>query len=278
MDSDFKLCLEFLATHPLEAVHVLERVGPEKIVPFLQRISVPLAARAIKLMEQECARRCLTLMERERSGAILSHVPAENASLLLRPMEKETRESLLGMLPPDVSEPIRALLRYPEGTAGSLMDPSVFTLPEDLTAGDALRRMKRNPKHLTDYLFVVNRDHLLVGMVGMGELALCDPHKRVSEIMDPQVHPLPAQSSRRAIPAHPGWQKSAVLPVVDPRGVFLGGMSYETMRKLEATAYGQPERDPISATGSALGELYWLGLSGLVRAAASAIQPEKEEV
>ncbi len=278
MDPDLNLSLEFLTRHPLEAVRVLERVGAERIVPFLQRISVPLAAGAMKLMEEECARRCMILMEPARSGALLSHIPAENASLLLRPMEKETRESLLGILPPDVSEPIRALLRYPEGTAGSLMDPFVFILPEDLTAREALSRMKKHPKHLTDYLFVVNRDHLLVGMARTGELALSDPHRRVSEIIDPQVHRLLAQSSRRAILAHPGWQKSAVLPVVDPRGVFLGAMSYETLRRLEATSHGQPERDPTSSTGSALGELYWLGLSGLVRAAASAIQPEKEEI
>jgi magnesium transporter len=278
MDNDFKLSLEFLANHTVEAVRVLERVGAEKIVPFLERISAPLAAETVKLMEEECARRCLAMMKPERSGAVLSHVPSEIASLLLRPMEKETRETILGILPPEASEPIGALLRYPEGTAGSLMDPYVFTIPEDMTAGEALRRMKKHPKHLTDYLFVVNRDHLLMGMVPTGELALCDPHRCVSEIMAPQVERLPAQSSRRAILAHPGWRESVVLPVVDPRGVFLGAMSYQTLRQLEAERQGQPERDPASSTGSALGELYWLGLSGLLKAAVSAIQPEKEEV
>lgn len=278
MDTDLKLSLGFLVNHPLEAVRVLERIGAEKIVPFLEKIPAPLAAEGVKLMEEECARRCLAIMKLERSGAVLSHVSAEVASLLLRPMEKGMQESLLGMLSPEASEPIRDLLRYPEGTAGSLMDPYVFAMPEDLTAGEALRRMKKDPKHLTDYLFVVDRDHLLMGRVRTGELALCDAHRPISEIMEPQVERLPAHSSRRAILAHPGWRESPVLPVVDPRGAFLGAMNYPTLRQIEAERHGQPERDPASSTGSALGELYWLGLSGLFKAAVSAIQPQKEEV
>lgn len=277
MDTDLKLTLEFLKSHPLDAARTLERLGAERIALFLQKAPPPLAAGALKLMEVSCARRCLEIMEVEGAGAVFSHLPVETASLLLRPMEKGKRESILGTLPAEISEPIRTLLRYPEGTAGSRMDPFVFTLPEDLTAGDALRRMRKHPPRYLDCVFVVTRDHLLVGMIRTGELALSDPHKPLSEIMTAGVPRLRAQSSLRAVFSHPGWGEAAILPVVDEKGILLGAIDYQSLRQLELEQRGRREIDPGKLAGLALGELYWLGLSGLARAGASALQREKEE-
>ena len=277
MDTDFKLTIEFLKNHPLDAARVLDRLGAEKITFFLQKAPPPLAAGALKLMEMACARKCLEIMDAEGAGSILSYLPVETASFLLRPMENGRRESIMGSLPTEISEPIRTLLRYPEGTVGSRMDPFVSTLPEDLTAGEALKRMKKHPPRLMDGIFVVNRDLFLVGMIRTGELALSDPHKFLTEIMTVGVARLRPQSSLRAVFSHPGWRESAVLPVVDEKGMLLGAMDYQTLRHLELEQRGRREIDPSKSAGWALGELYWLGLSGLASAAASALQQEKEE-
>ena len=49
----------------------------------------------------------------------------------------EVAERLLGGLPKDQQQSLRRVLRYPVGTAGEIMDPAVFALPDDIAVAEA---------------------------------------------------------------------------------------------------------------------------------------------
>jgi len=57
---------------------------------------------------------------------LIDHLPEELSSVVL------------DLIRPKPGGGVSELLDYPEKTAGRLMNPNVFALPEDLTAGEAI--------------------------------------------------------------------------------------------------------------------------------------------
>jgi hypothetical protein len=64
--------------------------------------------------------------------------------------------------------------------------------------------------------------------------------------------------------------------VVDEKGVFLGAIDYQTIRRLEQEIIKPPQQSPLNETTAAMGELFWVGFSGLVKGAATAISRFQE--
>jgi len=83
------------------------------------------------------------------------------------------------------------------------------------------------------------------------------------------VEPFPARADVAAMSVHPGWYEHDSLPVVDERGVYLGAVRHERLRQQQGAPGARRTRGGVEAV-VALGELYWLGLSGLVTGLASA--------
>ncbi|MDY6844738.1 MAG: CBS domain-containing protein [Thermodesulfobacteriota bacterium] len=268
MNNDLMLSFEFIKAHPLDAARILERFDIEETNAFLKEAPPSLAATVIKLMDLIYAAQCLEKMGTNESGAIIVELSSEIASTLLRRIDHRRIESILEAVPQDTARELRSRLRYSEGTAGALMDSHVFTLPEDITIEEGLNRIRKHPQEVMHYIYVVNRERVLVGFIDLRELILSDSRSLISVVMHTKLVKISVYLSQQAILMHPGWAEFHALPVVDHKGIFLGAIDHHTLRKLESNIKGHLSTVPINTIARALGELYWIGLSGLIKGAA----------
>jgi magnesium transporter len=206
---------------------------------------------------------------------ILSKIPFEIAALIVQRMEKKYQEVVIDALPSERGEAIRLHLKYPEGTAGSLMAPKVLFLIEDEIVREALKRVKKHPEQTVYYLYIVNREHLLVGFLNIWELIQADPNSKISDIMHEDIGCLSPKLSYQAILSHPAWKEHYSLPVADEKGIFLGVIDYKVLRRIEQKSL-ESKSVLSNRTDAALVELYWVGLSGLVNWALSGIRGPKK--
>jgi Mg/Co/Ni transporter MgtE len=152
------------------------------------------------------------------------------------------------------------------------MDPQALALPEDLAASEALARIRRAPRNALYYLYVVDRDGHLVGVINLRELMLAAPETLLSATMARNVACLSARADLVVIVAHPGWRHFHALPVVESDETFVGVIRYETLRRLEDAANRQPASEAASTVAN-LGELCWIGFGGILAGLAGAISP-----
>lgn len=271
MAAEFDLCVAFVQAHPDEAARAMERLPTGQAAALIEAMPPEAAARALAVMTPAVAADSLAQLDPRAAAPVLAELRVDRSSLLLRQMEGSRRTAILEQLPPDEARMLAAMLRYPEGTAGALMDPRVLSAPEDSTAAEALSVIRRSPRHRHEYLYVVDRDRL-VGVVSLATLMRARPADQVAAVMTSPVSRLSAQAGRAAILGHPGWRQLRELPVVDEASLLIGAISYETFRALEDEARGRDRQLDAVSTVFALGELYWLSLSGMIDGVATVVR------
>jgi magnesium transporter len=259
VDVEQALVSEFLSSHPDDAARVLEHMPLDQAVAVLNEAPPAAGARSLSGMGPELASRCLANLEPAQGCAMIEALPAGAAAILLRRLAPERREALLRGIQAKTRERLELLLRYPEDTAGGIMDVLAATVPDDLSIEQVRQRLREFPAHLYYYVYVVGRDQALAGVVSLRELLVAGGDEPVRAVMKPNVVRVSDRVPLAAVLVHPGWRDFHALPVVSEDGVFVGMIRYKTVRRLaEESDAGQ---GPAGMdTLFALGELYWTGL------------------
>ncbi|KAA3662106.1 MAG: magnesium transporter [Calditrichaeota bacterium] len=276
MSSDRIILENFITHHAADAARILEQLRIDETVAFLQEIPNELAMAIFNHLEHYTAVKSLELIGPEKSAAIVEKLPLQVVSVFLRRLNPELRKAILNLVTEKIAVPLRRLLGYPAESAGALADPLVLALPEDISIKEALRRVQKRPEKALYYLYILSRDHILTGVLTLRELMLARPTATISSVMHRSVVRLSAELDFGAILNHPAWQDKHALPVVDKSGILLGAIDYKTLRRIEKGS--ERKRLPQHALNAsiALGELYTIGLSGLVRSATVPLKDRSE--
>jgi magnesium transporter len=263
----------FAARHPRGVARVLEQASSPDAAALVQDLRPGDGAAVLSAMAPLAAARCLEHVDRSKVAALLLELSLDIAAALLRRVAEAPRKSLLSALGEGArARSLGELLQHAPGTAGALMDPLVLALPEELSAREAIERVRRDAENAMYYIYVVGSGGKLTGVANQRELMLASEDTTLGELMTREPQTLPASASREAIASHPAWQRVHALPVVDRGGVLLGAIRYETVRRLEREL-GRAARDPDGrTTASALAELYGLGLGGFVELASTTVR------
>jgi magnesium transporter len=271
MDAETLLITAFMSEHPSEAARVMERLPAGEAAALLAGAPTQTGGEVLRRMSAFGAPGAAAAMHPKAAASLVAHIPLQDATALLRRLEPEAREAILAALPEEMRERAGLLLRYPEGTAGALMDPFVLVLPEDLTVGEALARTRRRARHVYFYIYVTDRSHRLAGVLDLRELLLANVSETLAGVMRANVAKISADTDISTVEAHPGWQEYDALPVVDERGVFLGAIRHRVVRRMQS---GGPRTAGAGETMLSLAELYWIGIGGMLRGLTGAVSVE----
>ena len=97
----------------------------------------------------------------------------------------------------------------------------------------------------------------------MEDLIVTGSKEQLVSIMKTDVPHLLADTDFHKILNHPGWIEYTDLPVIDRSGGFLGALNHGEITRLEISKNRKKPEQAVLA-GNALGELYRIGLSGLL--------------
>jgi magnesium transporter len=135
----------------------------------------------------------------------------------LRSMDKQNRERL------------ESVLRYPEDSAGGMMDVEVVTVRADVELDVVLRylRIHGNIPEMTDSLFVVDRAGMYRGMLPLISLLTNDPGCLVAAVMERDIHGIPADLPDVEVARLFEDRDLISAPVISETGVLLGRITID---------------------------------------------------
>ena len=130
----------------------------------------------------------LAQLDKETITEVLQEMPYDDAVDIIQNMPEEVAEELLSIMHIETSEEIEQLLQYGEDTAGGIMATEFFALGEDLTVREAIAALQEaKDLEMVFYVYVVNDQQQLVGVLSLRQLLTVPPHTPLSRIMTTEV-------------------------------------------------------------------------------------------
>ena len=212
----------YLREYPGEAARALERAEPGEAAAALADHSVHLLRPVWERLTPYTAERLLEALPVARASALLAELEPSVASGLLAQMGSVRREAWLASLDPAIGHELRELLEYPPDCAGRLMSPRLGFFREDMTVGEASRRLRGLGVYDSHTLFLVDGDHVPCGRVTVQSLVLAHLETRLSELAEPVGPCVDALSPREELVELLARSPITDLPVVDAAGRLIG--------------------------------------------------------
>jgi Mg/Co/Ni transporter MgtE len=266
MNTDAIIIQQFIQEHGKEAAQALEKIAPDKLAVFFSDTLDELLLEVVPLMNPRLISEVFELMQQEKVVQLFESLEIHIGVLSIRMMNKDLAEDILNSLSSGKSTSIRRLLKYLENSVGSHMDPTVLTLTENMTVKKALAEAKRHHKKIPPNLFVLTTDRRITGVVDLSDLITENPENEIRSVMNTRIITIPPETPIQSILYHQEWADYYALPVVDQTSVFLGAIRLETIRSILVKS--DKRMEDLSQTAiNALGELYQIGLAGLLKSA-----------
>lgn len=217
---------EFMDLHPYDQSVFFDKVDPEirkQIFHFLSPEEVAEIFEANNFDDDDY-QELLEEMEPSYAADMLSHMYADNAVDVLNELDKEQVVSYLSMMDAESAQEIKDLLHYDEYTAGSIMTTEYVAIPESSTVRSAMTILRREAPDAETiyYLFVVNDDHFLTGVISLRDLIISDEDTLIKDIANERVVSVPVTEDQEEVARMMKDYDFLALPVVDHRGYLLG--------------------------------------------------------
>ena len=254
----------FLQAHPEEAALALEDVDTKPLARFFSRLNSGAAAKVFEQLDPEVAAVCLGHMAPRAAASIAGDLGAHTRVVIMRLMSERRRERLLSTLEDMVAEQTRRMLHFADESVAALMDTDVATLAADMRTDEAMRRIRRSRRQFDGDLYVLDRQHALVGVTTLHALLKAPPAQSVSESANAECARVLAGTLQQDLLNHPLWVEHNSVAVVDNDGVLLGVVDHRSIAKASERIRSVNRNEGGLEAALALGELYWVGLTGML--------------
>ena len=149
----------------------------------------------------------------------------DDAADLIQEASSDERENLLLLLDEPMKREVKGLLVYAEDEAGGLMNTRYSRLRLDMTVDEAisyLRRDARGREKTIYYVFVVDSEEHLHGVVSFRDLLVASGEKLVRDVMRTEVVTAPEDLDQEALSKLFMRHHLLMMPVVDAQGRIKG--------------------------------------------------------
>jgi magnesium transporter len=193
-----------------EQAALLPQLNPADSADILEKLDDLEAAELVAGLSPETVIRIVDEMEPDEAADLLGDIAPAQAQTVLAGLKD--------------AEEVRPLLLHPDDSAGGLMTSEFLALRRKMTtrqAIQAIRQWKPDAEEVY-YLFVVDRDGVLDGIVSLRQLVVAEPGQLLEEIMDREVISVRAGADQEECARLMSRYDLLALPVVDAVNKLLG--------------------------------------------------------
>jgi magnesium transporter len=213
---------------PADLADVLAALEEDERVAVVQALPAELSSQALAEMPEEAhAEATLAALDPEQAAEIVEELEDDDAADILGELDRDKQERILSGV--EDRDEVDRLLRYDEETAGGRMTTHMVTVPDTVTAAEALEQIRRQSEEVEDFyqVFVVDADRRLVGILPFKNLVISKPERPVRAFMteaDIAVRPDLDQEEVARLMARYNLPSVAV---VDESGRLLGRVTFD---------------------------------------------------
>ena len=183
-----KLVALVTSLHPADLAELVLELPEEERVALLDHLPTDVVAELFEYVEDDELKELIRGVGVKDLPAVLEEVEDDVAADVLQQLEPEEQAETLAQM--DRGEEVAELLQYGDESAGGIMSRGFVALNEGITVQQAIDylRVLRPPADRAYYLYVVDDNRVLQGVVSIRDLLVSSPKTLLKEITQRDVH------------------------------------------------------------------------------------------
>lgn len=254
---------DFISKQPFAAAQKLERLNSKDVANFIQTISLAKCLRLLSLMNAKKVAECFALLPIKKTTEIIEKGEVNFIAAVLSLIDDSVQESLLAKISKEKKAILKLKMDHEPNSVGALMEP-VISVNKEMAVGDAVQIVKKNKDKEEFYLYIIDLEGNFEGIVRLKELLLAKKTATLEDLMLTKILKLSPEIQVKNILNYNSWLEYHQIPVVDKFEKLLGALSYKKSIEFTQDVSNSPN-EKMMETSSALGELYRIGLTGILK-------------
>src|SRR5699024_11802815 len=128
-------------------------------------------------------------LDEHYASTMFNHMFTDNVATFLSEINPERAEAVLLDMDHEKAKHVRNLMTYAEETAGSIMTKELIWISSSDTVASVLENLRENAPtaEIIYYLYVINSERKLVGVVSLRDLIIAGPEEVIGDLMSKKV-------------------------------------------------------------------------------------------
>jgi len=226
--------------HPADLADIIEDLSGRERSAIFDALDTETAADTLEEIDPKIQKSLIEEIPVEKASDIVEEMSPSDAVDLLADLPEERAEEILEGMEQEKAEDLRELLVHPEETAGGLMTSAYLSLSPGVTVEAAITRLKAHAPDLDiiDYVYVVDEDEVLHGVVSIRDLLTTSPHQPLSEIEASRVVSVKPDADEKEVVEAFAKYGFRALPVVDEENRLRGVIGFRSVLEVLAPDAG----------------------------------------
>ena len=210
--------------HPADLAEIISDLNRSASGRLLEKLDTKQLADTLEEVEPEFQASLVRNMDDEKVADVLEEMEPDEAADLLAELPKDRTEDLLELMEKEEANDVKKLLEYPEDTAGGIMTTDFIALQADLTAAEAIRRIRKLSVEVETfiYVYVVDKKKKLIGVFTLRDLILAKPNCLVKDFMNPRVISVNLDTKQDDVAQVIAKYDLLAVPVLDENDILHG--------------------------------------------------------
>ncbi len=193
------------------------------IFELLKEKDITLLAEVLSEIDPEDAVELLKDLSPKEISEILNEFSSDDAAELLSEFPEDLKQKVIQCMNKEESEDVKELLQYEEDTAGRIMSTDYYALEENTKVSDAIAAIQlATDVEVPFYLYVVDKDSRLTGVVSLKKLLLYPPKTKLKDIMLKDIIYVTTDTDQEEVARKVERYNLVAIPVVDKNKKLVG--------------------------------------------------------
>jgi magnesium transporter len=226
--------------HPADLADIIEDLSGRERSAIFHALDTETAAEALEEIDPKIQKALIETISVEKASDIVEEMSPSDAVDLLGDLTEERAHDILEGMEQDKAEDLRELLVHPEETAGGLMTTAFLSLRPGVTLDMAMARLKVEAPYLdiVDYIYVVDEEETLQGVVSIRDLLTAQSHQPLSQIQTPRVVSVKLDDDQHDVVEAFAKYGFRAIPVVDEENHLKGVIGFRSVLEVLAPDAG----------------------------------------
>ena len=215
--------------HPSDIAKLFISLEEEEKIYIFSLLDPAVASDVLLEVDEQTRERLISSISKAELTEIVDEMATDDAADVIAELPHEEAKTVLEGIGWEESAEVQRLLKYPEDTAGGIMQTELVMVNEDVTIQEAIEQVRAKSEEIQNIhnVFVVDEVTRLVGIVPLAKLILTKPHLPIKDIMNQNPVKVLADTDQEEVARI--FQKYDIvsLPVVDKDEILLGGITID---------------------------------------------------